>query len=296
MARIGARCVACDGALADRPAVRIDEFQLFVCRTCRTWTVVPRPDDAAQCAFHDSDAYYDHPYLAHRRANIAALDQRCASIFARIGAFIDLAKIRGERTLDIGCDTGDFINAAARQFGILPVGLDVARRAVEKARAGGVEAYHCSLEESPSVLKDFPLITAIDLIEHVATPHLFFQTLFERLRPGGVAYVETPNVDSCVYQVGRLLGTLTNGRPASLLHRLFPEEHVQYYSRKGVHSVAQWCGLRVLSEGSRLLPPAEIAVGALMKLGIATLQGFDFLTGEKILRWAILQRPDRTAA
>lgn len=289
-ARTAQRCVACDGALEVSPAVRIDSFQLFLCRSCRTWNLVPRPEEAIQCAFHDSESYYEHPYLEHRRANLTAVDRRCASLFRRIGQFTDLAALRGNRVLDVGCDTGQFISSAARQFGILPVGVDVAGLAIRGARSAGVDAYHCTLEQAPAHLRDFPVITAIDVIEHVSSPRSFFQALFERLRPGGVAYVETPNVDSYVYRLGRLLCGLTGGRPEATLRRLFPQEHIQYYSAGGLARVTQSCGLRVLTQESRLLPPSEIAVGRVTRLVLGALQSADYLSGEKILRWAVLQR------
>ena len=285
------RCVACDGALEVSPAVRIDSFQLFLCRVCRTWNLVPRPEEAVQSAFHDSERYYEHPYLEHRRANLTAVDRRCAVLFGRIGQFTDVSALRGNPVLDVGCDTGEFISSAARQFGILPVGVDVAGLAVKGARSAAVEAYHCILEQAPAHLRDFPVITAIDVIEHVSSPRSFFQALFERLRPGGVAYVETPNVDSYVYRLGRLLCALTGGRPQATMRRLFPQEHIQYYSAGGLAQVAQSCGLFVLAQESRLLPPAEIAVGRMTRLLLGALQGADYLSGEKILRWAVLQRP-----
>jgi 2-polyprenyl-3-methyl-5-hydroxy-6-metoxy-1,4-benzoquinol methylase len=288
---IGELCVVCGGNLEDHAAVRLDHYGLFLCQECRTWNVAPRPDDAAQRSFHDSDAYHEHPYLEHRRANVAAGDRRCASIFERAGQFTDLVALRGNRVLDIGCDTGQFICSAARQFGILPVGIDVARLAVEQARSAGVEAYHCTLEQAPAHLQDFPLITAIDVIEHVSSPRSFFLSLLDRLRPGGIVYVETPNVDSSVYRLGRILGALTGGRPATSLRRLFPPEHIQYYSREGLDRLARSCGLRVLSQESRLLPAPEIAVEQITRLALGALQYVDYISGEKLLRWAVLQRP-----
>ncbi len=284
------RCVACAGQLEARPVVRIREFRMFRCRECATWTALPRPTAARQSAYHDSDEYYEHPYLAHRRASVSAIDVRCAAIYKRLGEFTDLAELRGERALDIGCDTGQFIASAARQFGIVPIGVDVARRAVRQAMAAGVEAYCCTLEDAPPALSDFPVITAIDLIEHVASPRAFLENLQARLRRGGVAYVETPNVESLVYRVGRALCGPSGAHPEAFFRRLFPLEHIQYFSAEGLLRMAKSCGLGLAAQASRKLPPAEIAVGAVTRAGISAFQAADSLSREYLLRWAILQK------
>src|SRR5579871_3822309 len=113
-------CVICFGSLVRNPVVRVDSFRLLLCQACGSWTAMPRPDAVVQHAFHDSDIYFEHPYLAHRRANPALVTRRCAAIFSRIGRVLDLAAIRGEPVMDVGCDTGEFILSAARQFGIRP--------------------------------------------------------------------------------------------------------------------------------------------------------------------------------
>jgi 2-polyprenyl-3-methyl-5-hydroxy-6-metoxy-1,4-benzoquinol methylase len=251
---------------------------------------VPRPTEAAQAALHDAAEYHEHPYLVHRRRNVAALDRRCRAIFERIGMFVDLATLRGERVLDVGCDTGDFIASAARQFGLCPAGVDVAHLAAHQARANGIEAYHSTLEEAPESLSGLRVITAIDLIEHVPDPERFCRALYDRLRPGGVAYIETPNVDSTVYRFGRALCAVTGGRPAGPCTRLFPHEHIQYFSREGLRRVAESCGLRVLRLESRTLPAPEIAVGAFTRTALHAMQLFDSVSGERLLRWAIVGR------
>lgn len=284
-------CTICSGSLLPRPAVHLEGLRLFVCETCASWTALPRPPAAMQHAFHDSDTYFEHPYLALRRTRPELVNRRCAAIFGRIGRVLNLSDLRGERVMDVGCDTGEFILSAARQFGIRPVGIDVAHRAVEGAQAAGVETYQCCLEDARSHLKDLPVITAIDVIEHVADPRSFFRSLLARLRPGGVAYVETPNVDAAAYMIGRRLCGWMGGRPLATFTRLFPEEHIQYFSPNGLKRLAASCGLEIPFLQSRVLPLGEIAVGPMTRVALGAMQGLDYLTGNKLLHWAILRRP-----
>jgi 2-polyprenyl-3-methyl-5-hydroxy-6-metoxy-1,4-benzoquinol methylase len=290
-----AHCVVCEATIGTRAVVRLARYGLIVCQGCGTWNISPRPDAAAQTAHHDSAEYDDHPYLEHRRRNLAALDRRSAAIVGRVAPYLDLSRLRGQRVLDVGCDTGQFVMSIARQYGVVPVGLDVARRAVASAKAAGLEAYHCTLEQAPANVSDFPLITAIDVIEHVPDVPGFFRELAARLRPGGVAYVETPNVESTVYRVGRALAALTGGHPAGVCERLFPAEHIQYFLPAGIDRIAQRSGLTVVEQGSRELPLSEIAVGWAQRMAIGALQTADAITHEHLLRWAVLQRPASAA-
>ena len=248
-------CSICSGPLSERAVVQIQDFRLLACNSCGSWNAAPRPTPQFQHAFHDTEAYSEHPYLQHRRARPDLVDRRCAMIFGRLSKVADLSNLRGEPVLDIGCDSGAFILSAARQFGIRPLGVDVARRGIEFAKNAGVEAYLCSLEGAPPGLRDLPVITAVDLIEHVAHPALFFESMSDRLRKGGVAYVETPNVDSAVYVLGRRLCGLTRGHPLQIFQRLFPLEHIQYFSCEGISRLAKANGLRVRSLQSRVLGP-----------------------------------------
>jgi 2-polyprenyl-3-methyl-5-hydroxy-6-metoxy-1,4-benzoquinol methylase len=217
--------------------------------------------------------------------------RRCRQTFTRIDAAVSIESLKGQRVLDIGCDTGTFLRAAAETYAIVPVGIDVNARAVAVALECGVEAYHTDLDSAPAALAEFPLVTAIDLVEHVPYPADFLRQLAERLQPGGVAYLETPNIGSLVYRVGTLLGTLTGGRPVALLERLFPPQHVQYFTEKGFAMLAGRAGLEVVDLQRRVLPFADLATSLPVRLGLAGLQLVDRLAGTEILLCALLRRP-----
>ncbi|MBS1858866.1 MAG: class I SAM-dependent methyltransferase [Acidobacteria bacterium] len=204
---------------------------------------------------------------------------------------LDVAALRGERILDIGCDTGVFLKAAQEECGVVPFGIDVAERAVEVARARGIQVWRAAVEDAPPELGEFPVITAIDLLEHVPDPHAFLRAVWSRLRPGGVLYLETPNICSAVFRFGRLLSLLTAGRPASLLERLFPPQHIQLFTPGSLRALAGRSEFEVLDLRPRILPSPDIAASAAARLAIGTLQLFDRLQGTQILICAVLRRP-----
>lgn len=283
-------CAVCGQPLRETSRIRLQRAYLLQC-TCKSWTYFPRPNPLAQAAIHDSADYFDHPYFQQRRSAHERIDRRCRMIFQQIESGMELSALSGERVLDVGCDTGALLASAARQYGIQPLGVDVSARAVNAANQQGILAYHTDLEHAPESLKDLAVITAIDVIEHVVDPHSLLQAIYARLRPGGVAYLETPNIESSVYQVGRSLCNLTGGYPTSLCERLFPAQHIQYFTARSFHMAIAACGFEVVQLQKRILPPRDIAASVIVQIGLAPLQFFDRLTGNEILLCALLRKP-----
>lgn len=270
--------------------MRLPEFALFGCESCGSWTCLPRPSASEQAKVHDSGEYFDHPYFKLRRDITRRQRQRCREIFERLSCGLEIGTLHDKRILDVGCDTGIFLAVAQEEFGIVPIGLDVARRAVEEALKRGVEAYAARIEEAPAALIGFPLVTAIDVLEHVADPAAFLHQVRTRLQPGGVLYLETPNIRSVVYRFGKLLSTLTGGRPLRLFERLFPPQHIQYFTSESLALLARNAGFDIVRLGTRILPREDIAAGRFAQAPIAVLQALDRLAKTEILIWAVLRR------
>lgn len=285
------RCVACIGSSRPEHYFQHRSIALYRCDACRSLVAWPRPTLGEQTALHDNPDYYEHPYFERRRGLTEAVERRCRAAFARIGEGIDLQSLRGERHLDVGCDTGSFLLAAAKAWETVPVGVDVARRSVAEARRRGLEAYCCTLESSPECLANFSLITAIDVVEHVVDPAVFLAEVRRRLRPGGICYLETPNIASKVYRIGRAVSRLSGGRPAWLFERLFPSEHIQYFSREGLLALADRSGLEVVSLSDRDLPLADIGASLPVRLGLSAMQMLDAFAGERLLLCIVIRRP-----
>jgi hypothetical protein len=104
-------------------------------------------------------------------------------------------------------------------------------------------------------------------------------------------YLETPNIRSAIFRFGQILSKLTGGRPHSLLERLFPPQHVQYFTTGSLSLLAKNAGFEVVHVGTRILPSADIAASWLARLPISILQAYDSLLNTESLIWAVLRRP-----
>ncbi len=106
---------------------------------------------------------------------------------------------RGEGALlDIGCGAGIAAEAFARR-GYRVTGLDAAGEAIEVARAHAASAglpitYRTGAPEDLAAEGvRFPVITALEVIEHVPDPTAFLRTTARLLAPGGRLFLSTLN-------------------------------------------------------------------------------------------------------
>jgi 2-polyprenyl-6-hydroxyphenyl methylase/3-demethylubiquinone-9 3-methyltransferase len=102
------------------------------------------------------------------------------------------------RLLDVGCGAGVAAEALARS-GWEVLGLDASSEAIEAARAHAV-GQDLPLVYRMGVAEDllaegtrFPVITALEVIEHVPDPAAFVATLAALLAPGGILFLSTLN-------------------------------------------------------------------------------------------------------
>ncbi len=102
------------------------------------------------------------------------------------------------RLLDVGCGAGLAAEALAK-LGYDVLGIDAAGEAIEAAKAHA-EGQNLRLAYREAVAEDlvieglrFPVVTALEVIEHVPDPAAFVRVLARLLAPEGVLVVSTLN-------------------------------------------------------------------------------------------------------
>jgi 2-polyprenyl-3-methyl-5-hydroxy-6-metoxy-1,4-benzoquinol methylase len=140
----------------------------------------------------------------------------------------------GARTLlDVGAATGLLVTEAAR-LGLDAIGIEPSRSLSDRARSRGANVISGTLPHPALEDRAFDIVTLVDVVEHVSDPVGLCRAARDRLAPGGLLVVVTPDVASIA---ARHLG-----------HRWwhFRVAHVGYFSRTSFSRAASRAGLSIV--------------------------------------------------
>ncbi|MDA3875628.1 MAG: class I SAM-dependent methyltransferase, partial [Halothiobacillus sp.] len=102
---------------------------------------------------------------------------------------------QGQRLLDIGCGNGDFL-VSAQEAGWQVLGLEPDPKAAATTRQRGLDVTVGTVDILAGESSSFDAITLSHVIEHVHEPVQLLQAVHRLLKPGGVVYIDTPNIQS----------------------------------------------------------------------------------------------------
>lgn len=164
--------------------------------------------------------------------------------------------LKGLKALDVGCGAGLVTESLAR-MGADATGLDASADAIAAARvhaeeSGLVVTYHAdSVENLSATGAQFDLITALEVVEHVADVDLFIAGLSTLLAPGGLLVFSTPN-----------------RTPQSYVSVIFAAEKVLKWVPEGTHD---WKAFLTPDEMAQKLDQAGLTVTDLKGLNYSLL-------------------------
>ena len=199
------------------------EWTLFRCAQCRSGYLDPMPTPETLSLAYQT--YYTHETTAPAAAGAMATLRKSATNGYRnlrfgtkdrpgprvFGALVPrltpawattmdwecrhLPKPKaGMRLLDVGSGNGHFLDFA-RKCGWQVAGVDLDEQAVAAGRSRGLDIRNGTIE-AIGADEQFDGITMGHVIEHVFDPHALLAACYQRLKPGGWIWVDTPNIDS----------------------------------------------------------------------------------------------------
>jgi len=106
-----------------------------------------------------------------------------------------LKPLAGKSALDVGCGAGLLAEPLAR-LGAKVTGMDASPEVIAVARGHAATmglAIDYRVGDVQALEGQFDLVTAMEVIEHVADPAAFLKALAKRLASGGLLVMSTPN-------------------------------------------------------------------------------------------------------
>jgi 2-polyprenyl-3-methyl-5-hydroxy-6-metoxy-1,4-benzoquinol methylase len=230
---VNATCRLCGGDT--RFAFEVRGQRLHNCQRCGYLEVVTVPSDGELAELYNGQ-YFQKLKYRNDDAQLREQDRRAE--------LLDRAGVRtGGRVLDFGCATGEFLACIKGRYEVY--GSDLSPQAIERAkelhRDLGDRLFATTLTAPLS--PDIPMLDAIvawDVIEHLENPVAVICALAERLRPGGILAVSTPDN-------GALTARLLKTRWAFMT----PPEHLGFFNVSTARRLFEAAGIKLERSMSR---------------------------------------------
>jgi SAM-dependent methyltransferase len=165
-------------------------FMLRRCSGCGLLFNSPRLDLNELGELYGSNYYFFLRKDKREFDRIVAMYQRTIGLVA--------SDIPFKRSIDIGTGRGYF-PAVLRELGWQASGVEISSEASQYARYRfGLDVFTGTVEEyaASAHARQFPVVTAIDVIEHVPSPETFVAAAAKLVEPGGRLIIDTPNASA----------------------------------------------------------------------------------------------------
>ncbi len=198
-----------------------DPFKVVRCKNCDLIFLSPRLKASVAKRIYENASYYSQGRDAGYEEYL--LQEKALRITFRrfLGEINKQGMASGSRLLEIGSGLGYLLDEA-RGFFPERTGVELSAEAAAHARRiSGAEVHVEEVSALPPEVKDFDVVVAVNVIEHVYSPLEFLSSLRKRMKSGGRMVIATPDIGSFWYII---------------MGRKWPSfkipEHVIFYTRR----------------------------------------------------------------
>jgi SAM-dependent methyltransferase len=250
------------------------ELRIWECRRCAQIFLWPlASEEEIRSLFDTLYATGESPYPELRSYYAFCLDDAPSNPLVQLYErwLTRLERVRPPgRLLDIGCGTGLFLDLARRR-GWTPFGIDECAEATGHARSRfGLAVETADFESFPWGDRQFDAVTMWDIIEHARRPVDLLAAVRQRLAPGGVIAIATPNQASILHLIAGALYHASGGRIQAPLNKMYLVPHFLYFTPQSLAETARRAGLEIVTselestelQRLTLSPPVRLALEA----------------------------------
>ncbi len=241
-------CPACNAA-ARSLYYRDKQWHLFTCAACGLIYLDPMPGPDMLAAL------YYNAYDDAQTGYFAKPDAKLRRSLTRLHIIRRYIKTGSGNFLDVGC-SGGFMVEAARRAGFTAWGIEPDRVSLDYARKHfpdnqyfhGLIADFDPRDASGGPIR-FDVVYCSEVIEHVPQPQDFLNKIYQRLLPGGLLYLTTPDISHW-------------RRPRKLADwdGFCPPSHVLYFNPKSLFALVQRCGFELVNRRPAWKPGIKLVL------------------------------------
>lgn len=216
-------------------------LRVATCSNCGLTFLNPQPKPEPLAKF------YEHEYHAHRKildkaTQSAKKNWQKPLLYEWLAN--NLPEIKGWRILDIGCGYGEWLSVFPPSNHL--IGIEQSVSAAKSAtELYGVDVKQGDFMDNGLAEESIDLVTGLAIIEHFLDPLAAIVEVNRVLKPGGFAYMRTPDLMDPAFRKGT--------------ERYFKLVHTYYFSEKSLSALFEKAGFQVVAIRRRasVLPPSE---------------------------------------
>lgn len=221
MQNTGRICVADPNHRLSQKRFAINSRDIFICPDCGC--IMADVD-------FDHDQYESGEYYTMQHKTLQSIEEVWGFRWRYI--LDQILKINGcSSLLDVGAGNGYFVALASREFSFDASGLEISQEEVQFAE--NVLNIRLIREDLTQHNLDYDVVTCLNVLEHVVDPQLFLSHLVNRVKPGGLLVITTPN-PACIH---RKVKGLKNW------NMIAPPHHINLFTKESLYILLMRYGL-----------------------------------------------------
>lgn len=277
-----------DGAHEWHRLVRIKRFQLLRCTGCGLIATEGKLAGSYDGVYKDG--------VEQRKSFVRNTLQGRLDTWNMIWSAIQPFRRNGT-LLEVGAGYGHFL-AEAQRNGWRGVGVEPSRFSATSAREElGVDVRELRVAELSEDCRDFDVIAMWDVIEHLEDPVQMLLDCGDRLRPGGILVIRTPDARILEMAPQRMNNRLWVAAHIQLVYPANPAEHIYHFTPGVMCNLLKAAGYETISTRYETLPKRANLSGRNPAISIAKRLTAEITRGKE---WphefiVLAQRPAKTS-
>jgi 2-polyprenyl-3-methyl-5-hydroxy-6-metoxy-1,4-benzoquinol methylase len=173
-----------------------DPLKVVQCKDCGLIFLSPRLKENVAKKIYENASYYSQGQVTGYEGYL--FQEKALRITFRrfLGEMKKRGMASGSKLLEVGSGLGYLLDEA-RRFFPERTGMELSAEAASHAHLiSGAEVHVGEVSALPIDVKDFDVIVALNVIEHVYSPLEFLSSLKQRLKSGGRIVIATPDIGS----------------------------------------------------------------------------------------------------